>query len=85
MAENTVIETKKLRRTGNSSGVTLSKKALAAAGIATGAEVVVTATAGAITITPANNAAQRTRAAGQAVLEQYRYAFERLGYEGNMP
>lgn len=80
-----ITEQKKLRRTGNSSGVTLSKKVLAAAGINPGEEVVVTATDGRITIAPAGGAAEQTRAAGRAVFEQYRYAFERLGYEGRMP
>ncbi len=85
VSTNVITEQKKLRRTGNSSGVTLSKKVLAAAGISAGEEVTVVATAGRIIITPADGAAQRTRAAGQAVLEQYRYAFERLGHEGRMP
>ncbi len=80
-----ITETKKLRRTGNSSGVTLSKKVLAAAGISAGTPVVVTAVEGRIVITPAGGPAQLTRAAGKAMLEQYRYAFERLGHEGRMP
>lgn len=78
-------ETKKLRRTGNSSGVTLSKPILAAVGLTTGSEVVVTVLDGQIIITPAHSVARRTEEAGRAVLEQYRYAFERLGYEGRMP
>lgn len=85
MEQSVITETKNLRRTGNSSGVTLSKKVLAAAGIERGDAVVVSASAGRIMITPARNEARATKAAGQAVLEQYRYAFERLGYEGRLP
>ncbi len=78
-------EKKKLRRTGNSLGVTLSKPILAAAGLTSGSEVIVSVVDGRIVITPTHNPAQLTTSAGQAVLEQYRYAFERLGYEGRMP
>ncbi len=78
-------EKKKLRRTGNSLGVTLSRPILAAVGLASGSEVIVSVVDGRIVITPTHNAAHLTASAGQAVLEQYRYAFERLGYEGRMP
>lgn len=82
MSENSgekVVETKKLRRTGNSSGVTLSRKVLVTAGFAPGEDVTVTATPGRITVTQGEGLHARTRAAGRACLEQYRYALEVLG------
>lgn len=78
-ADEKVVETKKLRKTGNSSGVTLSRKVLAAAGFAAGEDVTVTATPGKIIVSQAGGIYARTRAAGRACLEQYRYALEVLG------
>lgn len=78
-------EQKRLRRTGNSSGVTLSKKILAVAGIGPDDEVIVSASEGRVTIALAGGIAECTRTAGQAVLEQYRFAFEALAKERSTP
>lgn len=77
--EPQVIETKKLRKTGNSQGVTLSRAVLTAAGFAPGEEVALSASPGKIIISQARGGYARTRAAGRACLEQYRYALEMLG------
>ncbi len=72
-------EKKRLRRTGNSTGVTLTRGALDAAGFSEDEAVTVTATRGKVVITPEGGAYDRTVEAGRAALEQYRYAFEKLG------
>ena len=79
MSEDRVTEEKKLRQTGNSTGVVLSRRALDAAGLLPDAQVRITAAPGQITITAAGGDHDRTVAAGRAALEQYRYAFEQLG------
>lgn len=78
-ASDAVRESRKLRRTGNSYGVTLSRKLLDAAGFSPDTPVSLHAEPGRVVITLEGGAYDATRAAGRAALEQYRVAFERLG------
>lgn len=71
-------EARKLRKTGNSYGVTLSRKALDRAGFSPDAPVTVRAEPGQVIITAQGSDYDQTRAAGRAALEQYRVAFEHL-------
>lgn len=72
-------ESRKLRRTGNSYGVTLSRKMLETAGFSPDTPVSLHAEPGRVVITVEGGAYDATRAAGRAALEQYRTAFETLG------
>lgn len=74
-----VEETRKLRKTGNSYGVTLSRKALDAAGLSPDTPVSVRAEKGRVVISAAGGDYDATVAAGRDALQQYRVAFERLG------
>ncbi len=73
-----VSENRKLRRTGNSQGVTLSRKELDIAGFSSEEPLQVQAEPGRVTITSASDEFEKTRAAGRAAFEQYRFAFEKL-------
>jgi antitoxin component of MazEF toxin-antitoxin module len=78
-ASNTAIEeTRKLRKTGNSYGVTLSRKAMDVAGFSADTPVTVRAERGQVVIAAQGSAFDSTRSAGRAALEQYRVAFENL-------
>jgi antitoxin component of MazEF toxin-antitoxin module len=78
-AADAVRESRKLRRTGNSYGVTLSRKLLDAAGFSPDTPISLHAEPGRVVITLEGGAYDATRAAGRAALEQYRVAFEKLG------
>lgn len=77
--EDAVRETRKLRKTGNSYGVTLSRRALEAAGLSPDEPVSITAEPGCVTVRAAGGAYDATIEAGREALAQYRFAFERLG------
>lgn len=64
--------TTKLARQGNSTGVTLSKEVLGAAGLARGDEVSLTVADGAITIRKTDDAYARAMQAGRAFSQRYR-------------
>lgn len=67
--------TARLSRQGNSTGVTLSKEVLDAAGLARGAAVRVEATPGRITITPADGTDAEAMALFDASLHRYGRAY----------
>jgi antitoxin component of MazEF toxin-antitoxin module len=74
-----VRETRKLRKTGNSYGVTLSRKALDAAGLVPDTPVVVRAEKGRVVISAEGGEYDATVAAGREALAQYRFALTKLG------
>ncbi|WBQ12185.1 hypothetical protein L2D00_10060 [Hyphomonadaceae bacterium BL14] len=78
-AEPSVTETRKLRKTGNSYGVTLSRRALDAAGFSPDEPVSISVTAGCVTIRAVGGDYDATVEAGREALAQYRFALERLG------
>ena len=86
-APTRVEEIKTMRRLGDAGGVTVSRAALAATGFKRGQKIRVTASPGAITVSQEHaklettSEAERTLAAGQACLEQFRWALEKLGEE----
>jgi antitoxin component of MazEF toxin-antitoxin module len=63
--------TTRLGRQGNSTGVTLTREVLAAAGMERGAEVVIEATPGRIVVTPVGGDHERFMAAFERSLERY--------------
>ncbi|MFN3835874.1 MAG: hypothetical protein ACK4NO_08235 [Glycocaulis sp.] len=77
-ADAPVNETRKLRKTGNSYGVTLSKAALDAAGFSPDHPVAVIAEPGRVIIRSAGGAYDDTVEAGREALAQYRFALEAL-------
>lgn len=74
-----VRETRKLRKTGNSYGVTLSRKTLDVAGLSPDTPVVVHAEKGRVVISAEGGDYDATVAAGREALAQYRYALTKLG------
>ncbi|MGJ3231941.1 MAG: AbrB/MazE/SpoVT family DNA-binding domain-containing protein [Oceanicaulis sp.] len=78
-AAEPVRETRKLRKTGNSYGVTLSRKTLDVAGLSPDAPVVVHAEKGRVVISAEGGDYDATIAAGREALAQYRYALTKLG------
>lgn len=78
-ASNEVEETRRLRKTGNSYGVTLSRRALDVSGLPLDAPVRVAAEPGRVVISAEAGAYDRTREAAREALNQYRWAFEKLG------
>lgn len=74
-----VRETRKLRKTGNSYGVTLSRKTLDVAGLSPDTPVVVHAEKGRVVISAEGGEYDATVAAGREALAQYRYALTKLG------
>lgn len=76
---DSVRETRKLRKTGNSYGVTLSRKALDTAGLSPETPVVVRAEKGRVVISAEGGVYDLTVAAGREAMAQYRYALTKLG------
>lgn len=77
-ADAPVNETRKLRKTGNSYGVTLSRAALEKAGFSPDRPVAVIAEPGRVIIRPVGGEYDATVEAGREALAQYRFALEAL-------